>query len=93
MKQDLMKKAKDCIACKELEPQQGKGRPNQHTPDLSQLEPLDHINVDLFSLFGKNFLIIVDKESSYIKVYCLKGQTTREVTDCLEDYSLAYSTP
>ena len=68
MKEELKRKAKECLSCKENDPIQEKGKPNMETPDLSELDPCDHLNMDLFTLQGRHYLIIVDKASSYIKV-------------------------
>ena len=40
-----------------------------------------------------NFLIIVDRESGFLRVYQLKGTKTRNVIEALQEFNDAYCGP
>ena len=39
MNNNLLVKSRECFHCKEEDPQQSDGKPNENTPDLSKLDP------------------------------------------------------
>ena len=65
---------------------------------IESLQPMDWVSTDLAQKVlsnGRkvNFLIIVDRASSFLIVYQLRGTKTRNVIDALQDYNHTYCGP
>ena len=65
---------------------------------IENLQPMDWVSTDLAQRVlrdGKkvNFLVIIDRTSSFIRVYQLRGTKTRNVISCLQDYNDTYCGP
>ena len=78
--------ARQCEQCKEYAIKQSPGPPNKDVEDLSTLNPMDSVGMDLFYIKSKPILVIVDKASSHIKCFLLKNRTSRSVCEKVEDW-------
>ena len=65
---------------------------------IESLQPMDWVSTDLAQKIlsnGKkvNFLVIVDRASSFVRVYQLGGTKTRNVINTLQDFNNTYCGP
>ena len=63
LKEQCFQVARSCEQCKVYATRQSQGPPNSDVEDLSTLEPMDSLGMDLFYVKSKPILVIVDKAS------------------------------
>ena len=91
IRKDVKAHIDSCKLCAELMPSKPQARSSGLSISLKNLKPMDWLSTDLAQKTlsnGKkiNFLIIVDRSSSFIRVYKLKGTKTRNVIKALQDF-------
>ena len=79
-------------------PSKSQARSSGLNTPIESLQPMDWISTDLAQKIlsnGKkfNFLVIVDRASSFLRVYQLGGTKTRNVIYALQDFNDTYCGP
>ena len=82
-------KVKGCLECARLAPSQKK---HMLAPE-SALAPMSHIEVDLFSWQGKNYLVAICRFSGWPFVKCMRSTTTDSVCKTLASWFNIFGWP
>ena len=82
---DIANLTSSCKACLEDNPSRQKEpeKENNVVP-LDEMEPMDQVSADLLNLYGKDYIILVDRASSYPWVRKIRNQSAAEL-DSKED--------
>ena len=82
MSRDVKDMISRCPACQEHLPHQ---RPQPLTETKANA-PMEHTSADLFSLAGKNYLVLADRYSGMVWADRLSSTSTSAVTNCLDKW-------
>ena len=80
MNADIERTVNECDKCQRL-------RPSQQQPSIVSVtasSPMEDLSTDLFSLCGKNYLVVVDRYSGFPWAFKLSSTSTDAVWSCLK---------
>ena len=98
IKNDIKAHIDACKLCLELQPSKSQAHASVLNIPVEKLNPTDWLSTDLAQKVlrnGKkvNFLVIVDRASSFVRVYQLRGTKTKHIIECLQEFVEAYCGP
>ena len=83
-----------CKVCSQENPsRQKEPQKEENVPPLDEMEPMDQVSADLFNLYGKDYLIMVDRASSYPWVRSIRNQSAGELVAKVEEIFLEVGHP
>ena len=62
-------------------------------PPLGEMEPMDQVSADIFNLYGKDYLVMVDRASSYPWVRNIRNQSAAELVSKVDEIFLEVCYP
>ena len=86
MSNDVSNLVDHCEKCQQYKPSQ----PADILKTTSATFPMEQLSADLFSLKGKDYLVIVDRFSGYPFVYPLRSTTSTTIINIFKDLFLEY---
>ena len=86
---DIANLTSSCKACLEDNPSRQKEPGKEHNVEpLNKMEPMDEVSADLFNLYGKDYLVMVDRATSYPWVRKIKNQSSAELVSKVDEIFL-----